>query len=213
MPRKHKLDFMKSKAELTSAVSRYTPEQFKAIARYKGWKYTMLAERWGFTPVWISNIARDPNRPVKYDDMLIGLPNLKKLARDRRHRQNLAALAVGNLPIPVPSNRKAKAEPGYRYRGYHVVGSILTASTDVGSIAEEGSRGIIFQVLDRGGEEIYGVIFENGLWDWFSPDHADAYLAMTGLTAPTVMGYRYVNEVQLQADFNDGNFEFWPTTA
>ncbi|WP_206047335.1 hypothetical protein [Noviherbaspirillum denitrificans] len=191
-------------------VSRLTPEQFKALARYKGWKFTMLAARWGVTPEWISEISRNPERDLRYDDALIGLPNLNRLGRDlkARGRQIDAALAkLGAKPDrPVP----ARPAPGYRYAGYLYPGAILTASADVGSMAEEGMRGVVFQVIDDGAGQTYGVIFESGMWDWFKPEHVDQYLATAGLTSAGAEHYAYRDETQLQDDFDAGVFDFWP---
>lgn len=195
-------------------IVRLTPEQFKALAKYKGWKYTMLAERWDITPVWVSNMARDPNRPARYDDMLLGLPNLKKLSRDLASRQRQVDAAMAKMrPRMTPPPQPKKIQPGFRYQGYMTLGAIVTAVADVGSMAEEGMRGVVFEVLNRGQEEIYGVIFENGMWDWFSPDYVDQYLATSGLTAPGADHYRYKDEVQLQDDFSCGAFDFWPVAA
>jgi hypothetical protein len=192
---------------------RLTPEQFKALAKYKGWKFTMLAERWGVTPEWISNVCHDLQRDLRYDDALIGLPNLKRLARDQkaRARQIEAAMLKGGA-----ADKQGKAvrplPPGYRYRGYFVPGAIVTASADVGSMAEEGMRGIVFQVIDDGKGERYGVIFESGMWDWFSPDYVDRYLATTGIHSAAITHYVYRDETTLQEDFDNGVFAFWPAT-
>lgn len=187
---------------------RLTPEQFKALARYKGWKFKLLAERWGVTPEWISMVSRDPQRDLRYDDALHGLPNLKRLARDLKARQRSVAAALGQQPVKV--QKFVPLAPGYRYRGYLHLGAIVTAAAEVGSIAEEGMRGVIFEVRDGGDREEYGVIFETGLWDWFAPDHVDRYLAGTGLTAPAADSYRYADEERLQVDFEGGQFDFWP---
>lgn len=192
-------------------IARLTPEQFKALAKYKGWKYTMLAKRWELTAVWISNMARDPNRPARFDDMLMGLPNLNKLKRDLAGRQKQLDAALARITPPVAAPPQVpRLQPGFRYHGYLTLGMIVTASVDVGSIAEEGMRGIVFEVQNRGHEEVYGVIFENGLWDWFSPDYVDMYLASTGLIPPGVDDYRYRDEVHLQHDYATGIFTFWP---
>lgn len=188
-----------------------TPEQFKALAKYKGWKYTMLAQRWGYSAVWISRVARDPNRPARFDDMLQGLPDLNRLSRDLARRDRLLQAAMqSTASTSIASAPQIKVLPGLRYRGYLVVGAIVTAATEVGSIAEEGMRGIVFQVIGVGQEEHYGVIFESGLWDWFPPEYVDAYLAGTGLTASGAETYRYQDEAALQNDFEAGRFDFWP---
>ncbi len=192
------------------AITRLTPEQFKALAKYKGWKFKMLAERWGLTPEWVSNISRDPNRDLRFDDALHGLPNLNKLSRELKWRSRQVDAAMQVVSAQEPKVRNVPIPPGYRYRGYLIPGMIVTASAEVGSMAEEGMRGIVFQALDTGKEEIYGIIFETGLWDWFPPDHVDDCLATTGLLAPGIENYRYRDEAALQTEFAVGLFEFWP---
>lgn len=193
-------------------VARLTPEQFKALARYKGWKFKMLAERWGVTPEWVSQISRDPERDLRYDDALIGLPNLNRLARDLKARGRQLEAAMAKLVAKTGQPPPARLAPGYRYSGYLYPGAILTASADVGSMAEEGMRGVVFQVIDDGAGETYGVIFESGMWDWFKPEHVDVYLATSGLTSPGAEQYVYRDEAGLQDDFEAGVFEFWPVS-
>lgn len=191
-------------------ISRLTPEQFKALAKYKGWKFRMLAERWGVTPEWVSQISRDPERDLRYDDALIGLPNLNRLARDMKARDRQLEAAMRKLGVKSERAAQRQLAPGYRYSGYLHLGAILTASADVGSMAEEGMRGVVFQVIDDGAGETYGVIFESGMWDWFKPEHVDVYLATSGLTSPGADQYSYQDESRLQDDFETGMFEFWP---
>ena len=197
----------------SDTVPRLTPEQFKALAKYKGWKFKMLAERWGVTPEWVSEVSRDPARDLRYDDALIGLPNLNRLARDLKSRNRQLEAALARLGARTENAPPLRLAPGYRYRGYLYPGAILTASADVGSMAEEGMRGVVFQVIDDGTGETYGVIFESGMWDWFKPEHVDVYLATSGLTSHAADQYVYVDEVKLQDDFDAGIFEFWPVNA
>jgi len=197
-------------SNVSQRVSRLSPEQFKALAKYKGWKFKMLAERWGLTPEWVSNISRDPERDLRYDDALLGLPNLNRLSRDLKARERQLEAAMARSGARADKAPQVRLTPGYRYRGYLYPGAILTASADVGSMAEEGMRGIVFQVIDDGAGETYGVIFESGMWDWFKPEHIDVYLATAGLTAPGVEQYVYQDELRLQDDFAAGLFEFWP---
>jgi hypothetical protein len=194
-------------------VARLTPEQFKALAKFKGWKFRMLAERWNVTPEWISNISRDPKRDIRYDDALIGLPNLNKLARDMKSRNRQVELAMQRNRYQTSKRVTASVTPGYRYKGYLGIGSIVTACTEVGSLAEEGMRGIVFQIQDNGRQQNYGVIFETGLWDWFTPDYVDSLLAGTGMVDSTSEAYVFVDEMQLQKDFEARAFQFWPNIS
>lgn len=190
----------------TARQARLTPEQFKALAKYKGWKFKMLAERWGVSPEWISHVSRDPQRDLRFDDALLGLPNLNRLTSyvKARERQLNAALSKA-----LPKRSKPRMPtPGYRYRGYLEVGTLVIASAAVGSMAEEGERGIVFQLVDDGKTESYGVIFETGMWDWFPPDYVDACLSSTGLLCHALADYRFSDERRLQQDFAGGLFDF-----
>lgn len=57
---------------------RLTPEEFKAAVRGKGWTYRALALRWQLTETRISQIARDVERPLYYDDAVRALQNKEK---------------------------------------------------------------------------------------------------------------------------------------
>lgn len=195
---------------------RLTPEQFKALARFKGWRYVELAVRWGVTPEWVSILARNPDRPAAYDDALHGLPNRHHHKADmaRRAKRVTDAVVKASSARPsrtVPASGSVKLPSGYRYRGYLHVGTIVTAATDIGSIAEEAMRGIVFQVVNAATEERYGIIFETGLWDWFPPSYVDNTIASTGLDDSGNGEYHFDNESVLQRDFARGIFDFWPT--
>ena len=53
----------------------------------------MLAKRWGVTPEWVSEVSRDPQRDLRYDDALYGVPDLHHLQRDLRQRARQVATA------------------------------------------------------------------------------------------------------------------------
>ncbi|WP_185634032.1 hypothetical protein [Burkholderia stagnalis] len=205
--------------------ARLSPEQFKALVRLKGWQYKELAARWGISTVWVSNVARDSKRAAHYDDAVMGLPDRRRLARDLARRRKLLADACGeqvpaHVDVVAPADSQADSQVDdncikpvgeYRYHGHLTVGVVVAASSDIGSMAELGTRGIVFQVVDTGIAEKYGVVFETGMWDWFLPLHVDNYLATIGLNDASSQGYQYRSEVQLQADFDAGRFDFWPT--
>lgn len=198
----------KAKPAAIADQPRLTPEQYKAVAKYKGWSWVTLAKRWGYTPVWVGEIARDAARPLRYDDALHGLPNLNWASHDLARRAKQINRALGDRKKIVPAS-VPDLGPGYRYRGYLMPGSIVTASAMVGSMAEEGMRGIVFQVVDQNNFEAYGIIFETGLWDWFPPDYIDNSIASTGLMDEPIQTYRYLDEQALQADYEQGFFTFW----
>ena len=57
-------------------LSRMTPEEFKELVRGKGWTYRALAVRWAMSETRVSQIARDAERPLYYDDAIRALPAL-----------------------------------------------------------------------------------------------------------------------------------------
>lgn len=201
--------------------ARLSPEQFKALVRLKGWQYKELAIRWGISTVWVSNVARDPDRAAHYDDAVIGLPDRRRLARDLARRRKLLSDACGEqesagVDVVAPAENQAdgnsiKPVGEYRYHGHLTVGIVVAASNDIGSMAELGTRGVVFQVVDTGIAEKYGVIFETGMWDWFLPLHVDNYLATIGINDASSKDYQYQSEIQLQVDFDAGRFDFWPS--
>lgn len=57
---------------------RLTPDEFRMAVLLRGWTYRSLAERWNMSENWISKLARNPERPLHYDDALNGLPKRQK---------------------------------------------------------------------------------------------------------------------------------------
>ncbi|RRV31698.1 hypothetical protein EGJ86_19190 [Pseudomonas sp. o96-267] len=55
-------------------MARLTPAEYKAGLKEKGWSGRSLAERWDFSPSWVSKLINDPERPLHWDDALRGLP-------------------------------------------------------------------------------------------------------------------------------------------
>lgn len=189
---------------ITEQLIRLSPEQFKAVVIGKGWTYRELATHWGITPVWLSNLGRNPDRPKHYDDAVMGLPSRGNLRRNEKRRQALVDAYVRKL-----AGKPRKATGAYRYHDQLVVGAIVTVSDDLGSMAEAGMRGIVFLARDRKNGEEYGVIFESGQWDWFTADYVDRYLVATGLVDELATGYKFASEERLNEDFKAGRFTFW----
>lgn len=187
---------------MTNQQDRLSPEQYKAIIKGKGWTYRALATHWGITPVWLSNISRSLERPKHYDDAVMGLPTFDNLNRNIKRRHQQADAYIQKM------DKGRKATGAYKYRGHVVMGSILTVTEDFGSLAQAGSRGIVFQIkLTSAGEE-YGIIFETGKWEWFDVNLVDRYLADTGLISEEASQYQFKSEERLKEDFKVGGFLF-----
>jgi hypothetical protein len=173
-----------------------TPAAFKAAAYAKGWSLKALADRWGFTAEWLTRLAGNSKRPAYFDDAVRGLP---RVGPPRLMPKTWRDQLVG---APAP------AGPGFRYRGYLVVGAVVAASKAVGSMADEGMHGIVVNVASDQSQEVYRVVFETGEMESFTPDMVDEYLVGTGLERDELMQYRYVNDERVMQDYREGRFVF-----
>lgn len=186
-------------------IVRLSPEQFKAVIIGKGWTYKQLAQHWGISTVWLSNIARNPERSSHYDDAVMGLPAHICLSRSSKRRQQTA-----NAYLFETTNKLRKSSRAYRYHDYLAVGAIISVLEDIGSMAVIGMRGCVFSIRPLKGEEEYGIIFENGTFDWFPSDFIDNYMAQTGLTDEGMENYKFVSVEHLQVEYSNRRFKFWP---
>ncbi len=197
-----------------------TPEAFKAILKAKGWRNVGLAARWDKSVQWISTLIQDPGRPPQYDDAVRGLPRLSKAQQHALAKERADARAQTRLRCPpvgaqgsfeeVPDDLGAPrpAAGGYRYRGLVVLGDILAATDNFGSVVTEGERAIVVEVTDTGAEERYGLLFENGHFARFTPEHIDLHLATTGLVDDQSVSYVFEGEARLRRDLDAGRFTF-----
>jgi len=206
-----------------------SPDEIRALIRWKGWSHKDLAAYWQVSQVHVSRIVNNPARALHWNDAVVGLPRRGRLASDIASRHARAkALADGKTELTATAPRSGTTNPavpgdraeeewweaekpdsGYRYRGYMVVGAIVTVSHDLNDEILLGERGIVFAATDTGVGERYGVIFESGIVDWFLPLDVDNHLANTGLDAPGVAHYVFESERALERDFADGLFQFW----
>jgi hypothetical protein len=191
---------------LFATVAPMTPADWRATLSAKGWRQREAALRWGYTPEWISTVARDPNRPLRFDDMLRGLPD---------RRPSTPAAPSGQVQGPGRTSlkrRKARPQgPGYRYHDDFSAGAVVQASDDVGSMAEAGTRAVVVHVVDAGRGERYLILFDNGQFDYFAPDDIDKCLASTGLRDAAAATYRFQGFEQLSRDHGAGMFSFGAT--
>jgi hypothetical protein len=176
------------------------PAAFKAAIYAKGWSLKALAERWGMTPDGLLKVARDGNRPLHFDDAVRGL---RKIGPPIKPRRAWSAALAGE-PVLTPLRA-----PGLRYRGYFVVGAVVAVIKSVGSIAEEGMRGIVVEVVKEKTRELYRVLFETGDLELFGPNQVDEHLQDVGLVRRELLQFRYVNDVAVDALFRAGQFQFW----
>lgn len=180
----------------------------RAILRDKGWTITGFAKFLGITRAWATRVIDDPDRARCYTEAIWGLPHQKYLSRVRSHREAVVARLEG-LPLAPKPEKKKILGYGYRYREYLPVSAVVQATTEVGSIAEEGARGIVLAVSDTGTEDRYGIVFESGLFEWFRPNDVDACLASIGIELDQLRNYVFQSEEVVAEEFGRGLFSFW----
>jgi hypothetical protein len=151
--------------------ARLTPADFKELIRQRGWQMADAAARWTIQPETLSRVAADPEREIRWDDLVRALPALT-----RRER---AAATAARLQLYPPRPRVAKALPvapaskegppstpnlppfawtdeededfsayetsgnGFRYQGYVGIASELVVVMDIGSFAPEGATLVV----------------------------------------------------------------------
>jgi hypothetical protein len=192
-------------------MARLSPDAFRAAAYAKGWTLRALAERWEMTPEAVYRLAANANRAAYVDDALRGLPRAGKALPARPAWQ--AGVSPAAAFDPVQEARRAG--PGMRYHGYMVVGAVVAVAKDLGSVAEEGMRGIVVQVsaLIQPRREIYRVLFETGEMESFDADLVDEYLVTTGLERFELRGKVFRGDAQVLADYGAGMFVFYELAA
>lgn len=83
--------------------ARLTPADFKRLIRQRGWQMADAAARWAIQPETLSRVAADPEREIRWDDLVRALPTLT-----RRER---AAATAARLQLYPRRPRAAKALP------------------------------------------------------------------------------------------------------
>lgn len=186
----------------------FPPDAVRERVRELGWTMTALAKFLGVTRSYLLRRIRETDRPRIYTELFWSLPPARQLKRVSEGRRAMVERLLGNAPTPIVRKVPTRL-PGYRWHDYLFVGAVVQATTDVGSLAHEGARGIVLAVEDVGDGERYGIVFETGGFDWFDPDHVDQWLADIGLEREALRSYRYATEDQVRDDFDGGQFDFW----
>lgn len=183
-------------------MNRLTSAQFKACIKGKRWKIKELAEYWQISHVWLSKLISDPERPPYYDGAVMDLPLKHELKRHLKRREQTANRYLGRFP------EKQRKASGLRYQGILMVGTVISVIENLGSIAEEGMRGVVFQTKKAGNTEEYGVIFENGQYEWMPVDYIDKYICETGIEIKELKNYTFTSVISLIDDYKSGVFKF-----
>lgn len=155
--------------------ARYLREQIAGA----GWKITDLAFWLGVSRQYLTAVVDDVHRARHWDLALCGLPKLS-----RKAMAELAALRRSSKPPRKPSSAGevfSPAEPGMRYHGILVAGSVVVVTAShVGEMAEEGEEGLVESVRCHDRMESYLIAFPSGASDWFGPDDFDELMMETG---------------------------------
>lgn len=147
--------------------ARLSPADFKALIRQRGWRMADAAVRWDVRPETLSRVAADPERELRWDDLVRALPVLTRRERAAataarlqlcppRPRAAPVSVAVVDaeaitptVPAPRPwawddeddDEFESFAPPGdgFRYRDYVGVKSELVVVSGIGAFAAEGT--------------------------------------------------------------------------
>lgn len=205
------------------------PARFKATLYAKGWSMCLLASHWDVSADYLRRIASNANRPLWWDDAITGLPvigpglALRSAWLDAAGQSPAAAGQLGTTGTGgvansgsslLDSGKRTLSQPrrpsgkGFRYWGYMVLGAVVAVNKPLGSIADEGMRGIVLQVLHERTCDQYRVMFETGELEVFTPDLVDEYLVTTGIERAALAHYVWQSESTAHAQFDAGMFVF-----
>jgi hypothetical protein len=85
------------------------------------------------------------------------------------------------------------------------VGTLVIAKHASG-VCAAGERGVCYERYQLDGRPGYGILFQRGGYDGFSPDDVDMLLDVTGRVCPDVADYSFTNVTQLARDYQKGRF-------
>jgi hypothetical protein len=85
------------------------------------------------------------------------------------------------------------------------IGSIVVAKVSAATHFA-GEIGVCYGVGTFEGYPLYGFIFETGRFAVFAAEGLTHALTLTGRLSDATVGYEYVNDTQLKADFRAGRF-------
>lgn len=208
-----------------------SPARFKATLYTKGWSMRLLASHWDVSADYLRRIAGNASRPLWWDDAITGLPVIGPSLALRSAWLDAASQAPAGPAVQGTPGAQAEARSGsrsaeagkgtlkqaqprrpsgkgFRYWGYMVLGAVVAVNKPLGSIADEGMRGIVLQVLHERTHDQYRVMFETGELELFTPDLVDEYLVTTGIERAELAHYVWQSESTAHAQFDAGMFVF-----
>jgi hypothetical protein len=147
-------------------------EQFRALARLRGYSLAALARLWGLSRARVSQIAADPGRAAHYDFALRGTP--------RNSRRG----GSGAAPDRALAARAAQLE----------IGEIFVVRESPGDHLPEGGEGVVAALSGRGERRYAQLCFEGGSYrESFEVAYLLSplcFLVRTGRVEPHAEGHR-----------------------
>jgi hypothetical protein len=138
-------------------VNRLTPEQFKALAKLRGYRLSDLAARWELSRARLSQVAADTERAPIFDEALWALPpkRLLKLAEGRR-QTILATLTQSDI-------RETKKIIAAQYwEDITEIGWTYIVEVEQGDHLAEGMEGIVTGRNLKDNQPTVTITFESG---------------------------------------------------
>lgn len=86
------------------------------------------------------------------------------------------------------------------------VGSLVIAKRASG-VCAAGERGVCYELYTLASRPGYGILFQGGRHDGFSPEDVELFLDVTGRVCPAVADYAFTNVTRLARDFQEGRFD------
>ena len=159
-------------------VPQLTRDEFKALAKQRGYSLAALARLWNLTPARLSQIAADPARAPYFDLALWGMP--RKGAQGFVASRRLRALAS----IAGRSGRKKAAfDLDASWREALAPGATFTVAEEQGSHIPENSEAVVMAQAVRKGELWVTLRFSTGYIEEFAASYlrgSSSFLCATG---------------------------------
>lgn len=188
--------------------ARLSSHDFKQQIHQRGWRMADAAARWDVRPESLSRVAADPQRDLRWDDLVRALPLITRGERAaataaRRQlyppRPRLAPTAAAGAPAlpPAPwawredededAELGASHADGFRYQDYVALGAELVVVSEIGSFAAEGVTLVVVDIrlgvdAQAGAQEEYLCQSPGGARLWLEPAQMDDWVVSTGKT-------------------------------
>lgn len=75
------------------------------------------------------------------------------------------------------------------------------------AVCQEGEHGVCYEIYTLDNRPGYSIQFKNGGYDGFSSEEVIAILNVTGSIYEPIENYQFTNVIQLQRDYENGQFK------